>query len=172
MLVEDETDILLFPRTRAGWAIRGQQTKIHISGKNAKYTLFGVINIHTGYRLFLEREHQTGADFRAFLMHIRKHYRSQPIMMLLDEDSSHIAHKSIELAEKLHIGFLLLPKRSPELNPMDHLWRHAKREISSLHQYRTIDEHLSYFLEYMEQMSNEEALLKAGLLSKNNWLHL
>jgi transposase len=172
VLAEDETDILLFPLTRAGWAIRGSQTKVPISGKNDKRTLFGVINIRTGNRLYLERRYQKGEDFRMFLRHVRAHFRSQPIMMLLDEDSSHTAKVSIALADKLQIHMLFLPKRSPKLNPMDHLWRSVKKEISSLHQYHDINEHLLYFLEYLEQMSNEEALRKAGVLSAKFWIDL
>jgi transposase len=172
VLAEDETDILLFPLTRAGWAVRGKQAAIPISGRNDKRTLFGAINIRTGYRLCLERRRHYGGDFRAFLKYVRAHYRSQPIMMLLDEDSSHTAKDSLKTAEKLRIGLLWLPKRSPKLNPMDHIWRHVKREISSLHQYHDIEEHLLYFVEYLEQMSNKEALLKAGVLSENFWLQL
>jgi len=172
VLAEDETDILLFPLTRAGWAFRGVQSRIPISGKNDKRVLFGLINIRSGYRLLLERRSARGEDFTAFLRHVRAHYRSQHILMLLDENSIHTAQKSLKVARQLHIHLLLLPKRSPQLNPMDHLWRHAKRDISSLHQYHDIEEHVTFFVTYVEQLSAADALRKAAMRSKGFWLNV
>jgi hypothetical protein len=37
--------------------------------------------------------------------------------------SSHTAGTSQDLAARLNIRLIWLPTRSPELNPMDHLWR-------------------------------------------------
>ena len=60
-----------------------------------------------------------------FLRELRRRYRDRPIALLLDEDSSHTARASQHLAAELGIELLWLPKRSPELNPMEHLWRAA-----------------------------------------------
>ena len=63
ILAEDETDLLLFPPLRSGWAPRGAQAKVWLTGRNASRVL------------------------------------------------------------------LWLPKRSPHLNPMDHLWRDVKQNV-------------------------------------------
>src|SRR5947209_14950662 len=62
-LAEDETDLRLFPPLRAGWARRGEEAPVPISGGNAKRVLFGAINIETGRRLFLPRRRGCGVDF-------------------------------------------------------------------------------------------------------------
>src|SRR5205823_5187920 len=67
LLAEDETDLLLFPPLRAGWALRGQPRDIRISGQNARRVVFGAMNLRTAHRLFLVREHQRAVDFQAFL---------------------------------------------------------------------------------------------------------
>jgi hypothetical protein len=41
--------------------------------------------------------------------------------MLLDEDPSHTAKGSVRLAAELGVRLVWLPKRCPELNPLDHL---------------------------------------------------
>jgi hypothetical protein len=69
--------LLLFPPLRAGWAKRGQPAPVPIGGDNAKRVLFGALNIDTGYRVFPAREHQRGADFRAFLGVVRQRYRGR-----------------------------------------------------------------------------------------------
>jgi hypothetical protein len=171
-LAEDETDLRLFPPLRAGWAVRGQPAPVPISGGNAKRVLFGTINILTGHRLFLVRRQQRGVDWQAFLEEISAHYRGWHVSVLLDEDSSHIAADSQELAADLDIELLWLPKRSPHLNPMDHLWRHGKAVMSANHQYDSIDAQVEQFLAYLSGLSAREALRKAGVLSPNFWLNM
>src|SRR5205807_10222601 len=62
ILAEDETDLRLFPPLRAGWARRGEEAPVPISGGNAKRVLFGALNIEAGGRLFLARRHGRGVD--------------------------------------------------------------------------------------------------------------
>jgi transposase len=170
LLAEDETDLLLFPPLRAAWGRRGAPTEVLISGRNARRVIFGAMNLQTGKRLFLVRHQQKQQDFQAFLRLIGNHYRSWRVSLLLDGNPSHTANHSEQLANDLNIKLLWLPKRSPELNPMDELWGQAKDVVSANIQYATVDEHAARFLEYLQQMSNRDALQTAGVLSKTFWL--
>ena len=169
-LAEDETDLRLLPPLRAGWARRGEEAPVPITGSNAKRVLFGAINIETGRRLLLARKRQRGVDFEDFLVEVRWYYRGRRVALLLDEDSSHTAAGSRELAEVLGIELLWLPKRSPHLNPMDHLWRHGKEVMSANHQYASIETQVDWFIGYLSSLSAYEALKKAGIFSKDFWL--
>jgi len=170
VLAEDETDLRLFPPLRAGWAVRGQEAPVPITGGNAKRVLFGAVNIGTGHRLFLVRRHRRGPEFEEFLDELRWHYRGRPVALLLDEDGSHTAGDSRETADDLGVELLWLPKRSPHLNPMDHLWRHGKEVMSANHQYPSIDAQAERFVGYLGGLSGREALNKAGLCSDDSWL--
>lgn len=124
----------------------------------------------TGHRLFLVRGHQRADDFQAFLREVRWHYRGRHVAMLLDSDRSHTAEGSPKLAKKLHIRLVWLPKRSPELNPMESLWGQAKDAISANRQYARLDEQVRSFVAHLNGLPNREALLTSGVLSKNFWL--
>lgn len=128
------------------------------------------MNLQTGYRLFLVREHQRAVDFQAFLRLLHNHYRGWHVALLLDEDSSHTAKSSVGLASEYDMELLWLPKRSPHLNPMDHLWGDAKDEISANKQYATIDDQIDRFISYLSSLSPWDALHKGGVLSKHFWL--
>jgi transposase len=169
-LAEDETDLRLFPPLRAGCAPRGEQAPVPITGGNAKRVLFGAINIETGCRFFLERRHQRGVDFEDFLEEVRWYHRGRHVALLLDEDSSHTAADSADTADDLGIELLWLPKRSPHLNPMDHLWRHGKEVMSANHQYASLEVQVERFIGYLGGLSAYEALKKAGILSQDFWL--
>jgi transposase len=169
-LAEDETDLRLFPPLRAGWARRGEDAPVPITGGNAKRVLFGAINLETGRRVFLARRRQRGVDFEDFLEEVRWSYRGRHVALLLDEDSSHTAGDSRDIADDLEIELLWLPKRSPHLNPMDHLWRHGKGVMSANHQESSIDVQVERFIDYLSSLSAYEALKKAGIFSKDFWL--
>lgn len=170
MLAEDETDVLLFPPLRAGWAPRGQQVRVSITGRNARRVIFGALDLRTGHRVLMCREHARAPDFCAFLQELRHRHRDRPLALLLDEDSCHTAKMSQQLASKLDIRLLWLPYRAPELNPIERLWRFAKQQVSANLQYRSIEAHASRFIEYVQQLSKGAALRKAGLRSRRFWL--
>lgn len=166
----DETDLRLFPPLRAGWAKRGETRQVMLSGFNARRVIFGALNLRTGKRLFLERERQRQEDFEAFLDLVAEHYRGRDVFLMLDEDPSHIGEEAQVLAEEYGIQLPWLPNRAPELNPMEGLWGQAKDAISANRQYETIQEHVEQFLQYLESMSDREALQKAGVFSDDFWL--
>jgi transposase len=170
VLFEDETDLLLFPPLRACWARRGDDAEVPLCGSNAKRVLFGALNPSNGTRLFLERKKQWKVDFQEFLGLIHQQYRGWRVSLVLDGDSSHTAKASQRDARGFGIQLVWLPVRCPELNPMDHLWRHGKERICANRQYGSIAELVHRFLHYLEGLSVEETLRKAGVLSEDYWL--
>jgi hypothetical protein len=168
VLAQDETDLLLFPPLRAGWALRGETEEVWLTGRNARRVIFGAMNLLTGTRVLLPRLKGWSADFQAFLDEVRRHYWGWHVALLLDSDPSHTAHASAKALEGLTP--LWLPKRSPELNPMDTLWGQGKDVISTNKQYNTIEEQVERFLRYLYGLSGQEALHTSGVLSDNFWL--
>jgi transposase len=170
VVAEDETDLLLFPALRAGWARRGEAAQVRLSGWNARRVIFGAMNLKTGHRLLLARSHQRAADFQAFLQLLHHHYRAWHIVMLLDEDPSHTAKASVALASEMDMTLIWLPKRAPQLNPIDTLWGQAKDVVSANKQYTSLDEQVERFLAYLSSFSNREALIAAGVCAPDFWL--
>jgi len=168
VLAEDETDLLLFPPLRASWASRGEPAKVWLAGGNARRVVFGAMNLVTGTRLLLPRPKGQSADFQALLDEVRRHYWGRYVALLLDEDPSHTAQAPLKASEG--ITLLWLPKRSPELNPMDTLWGQGKDVISADKQYGTVEEHVDRFLKYLYGLSGREALHTSGVLARDFWL--
>ncbi|WP_434345483.1 transposase [Myxococcus virescens] len=53
------------------------------------------------------------------------------MLLLLDQATCHTVQRSQVLAAQLDIRLLWLPKRRPELNAMDHVWRELTLHISA-----------------------------------------
>src|SRR5439155_5482450 len=118
LLFEDETVLRWFPPLRCTWAFRGEQAVVPITGRNAKRVLFGALNPRTGHRLVFRRLRQRQEDFQAFLRYLRQHDPGRPIWLLLDKAPCHDAIRSQQLAARLGVVLLWLPKQCPGLNAM------------------------------------------------------
>ena len=169
LLVVDETTLRFLPPLRAAWALRGQQAPVPISGRNDQRVLFGALNVANGRRLLLRRGRACAADFQAFLRHLRqRHYRAgQPLWLLLDKASCHVAAGSLALAAELGMTLLWLPRQCSELYAMDHLWRHLKADLAANRQRPTMDALAEQAEAWVLALSPQQTLRKAGLLSKN-----
>jgi hypothetical protein len=170
VLAEDETDLLLFPPLRAMWSLRGVAAQVLLSGWNARRTVFGCMNLTTGHRLFQVRYRQRAEDFQAFLHQVHRQYRGWHVTLLLDSDRSHTAVTSQALAAQLGIQLLWLPKRAPELNPMDTLWGQGKDAICANKQYASIDEQAAHFIHHLTGLTNAKAMQTSGIQSGHFWL--
>jgi len=126
------------------------------------------MNLRTGARVLVPRERGRSADFQAYLGEIRSAYRGWHVALLLDEDPCHTAKASLRAAEGMTL--MWLPKRAPQLNPMEPLWGEGKAVISANKQYAGIQEQVDRFLGHLRGLSNQEALHKSGIFSKNFWL--
>lgn len=113
---------------------------------------------------------QWAENFQAFLRLVHRRYRHRKALMILDGDSSHTAAGSQQLAQELEIDLQWLPVRSPELNPVEDLWRDAKEVICANHQHSNIDQQAQELVQYIQQFSNHHAKCKAGLLSEGCWI--
>lgn len=171
VLFTDWTLLRLFPPLRAAWAPVGTAGTVLITGENAKVVLFGTINARTGHRVVLARPKAGGADARAFLVELRRHYRRAPTLWVLaDRASAHTDRQTQALAQRLRIRFLWLPKQAPELNAMDQLWRELKAIIAANRQFPTIDALATAAMLWVLMLSPIESRRKAGMLSPHYWL--
>lgn len=166
----DETIITQIPPLYSCYAYIGEQKRIWITGNRAKRILHGVLNVRSGDVLLLITEEWVQETHQAFLQMIRAHWRGWRIVLFEDRGSPHTAESSQELAAQLHIQLRFLPRATPELNAMDHLWRQVKHQTQGNCQPRSIDKAAYDACHYILDLSPRERLRKAGMLSGNFWL--
>ena len=95
-------------------------------------------------------------DVQSFLKRIRKDNPKGRIVLILDNFSSHKSKMVRECAEQLGIVLVYLPTYSPDLNPIEYIWKDIKREISkkfikNLNQMKRVIS--NKFLECSEKLS-------------------
>src|SRR4051812_1922780 len=71
---------------------------------------------------------------------------------------------------ELGIDVRWLPRATPELNAMDHLWKHVKANVLANQPTCSMDQSAEAACQYILGLSRRERLRKAGILSGRFWL--
>ena len=166
----DETIITETPPLYACYGHIGEQVGVPISGGHARRILHGAMNIGTGDALLLVTPDWTQVEHQHFLNLIRGHWRGWNIVLFEDRAGQHTCPRSRRMARACGIEIRLLPRATPELNAMDHLWKHTKGAVLGDRPTETIDRSAEAACDYIWSLSPQERLRKGGVLSGDFWL--
>jgi DDE superfamily endonuclease len=172
ILMLDETIMTETPPLASCYGRLGQQVCIPITGNRAKRVLHGALNVRTGALVLLITDQWDQATHQYFLTMVRSHWRGWHIGLFEDRGAPHTAEESLEGAAALHMEPRFLPVATPEVNAMDHLWRHVKGQGLADRATVSIDTSADRACQYLLDLSPRERLRKAGVLSGHFWLTL
>jgi transposase len=159
-----------FPPLRAAWSRIGEQAEVTITGRNARRTVVGFLNVLTGKLVRTIRQRGRGEDIAAGVQRLGDAECQR--LLIWDNAPPHQSRVARGAAEALSIEIVKLPFRSPELNPLEDLWRSLKAVVVAANRvYKSVDELAERAVDYLDGLSEDDVLRLSGLLSsKFNWL--
>jgi hypothetical protein len=166
----DETIITETPPLYCCYGHIGEQVRVPITGNRSKRILHGAINIKSGDVALLITEEWVNEAHQMFLSMIRSQWRGWNIVLFEDRASQHTSPESRQWAEQLGIEIRLLPRATPELNAMDHLWKHTKRATVGSRATSAIAQSGLDACQDILDLSPQDRLRQAGILSGSFWL--
>ena len=95
--------------------------------KFENYYLYGAVEPKMGNSFFLELPNLDSSCFQVFLNELSLANKDFLNLMILDNGACHRAKK---LNIPSNIKLIFLPPYSPELNPIERLWKHIKDNIA------------------------------------------
>lgn len=128
ILVEDETDIRLFPVPRRMWLVVGEQLRLQSPLTNRKRISFGAIAIETGEVCYGVFERKRTLEMIAFPGEALATDGGRSVLLILD-------HASIHKSRAVRAWLVLHPQLEPAYlprdgghrdNPVEKLWWHLK----------------------------------------------
>ena len=169
--VADETALREFPPLRAGWSQIGHPALVPISGRNARRTLFGALNVTTGELVSLSLLRCRTEDIVAAVTELGQIRPGVPKLLIWDNAPPHHPHRVRDAAPDAGITLAFLPFRSPELMPLEELWRGLKQTVAANRCYASLEELVARALTWLTTMSDAERRRRCGLQSsKVEWL--
>jgi transposase len=123
----DETSPQATANTQRLWSF--ERPTIYKNTTKLRANTFGFYALN-GNSLIEFREHSKKEDVCQFLREVRYKNPEKEIIVILDNFSSHKAKDTVQCAEDFGIDLIYLPPYSPDLNPIEFIWKSIKRVIS------------------------------------------
>ncbi len=169
--VADETALREFPPLRAAWSRKGPPASVVISGRNRRRTIIGALQVGTGELVTLVQERCRTAEMVEAVIALGKVRPEIPKLLIWDNAPPHHPHRVRDAAREAGITLAFLPFRSPELMPLEDLWRGLKQTIAANRAYPSLDELTDRALDWLTTMSDEDRRRRCGFqTSKFEWL--
>lgn len=130
LLFEDESMIRAYQSLCYNWFLRGKQRKIQTYGKHEGAKLFAALDYESGQVIHREEDVYDAKAFQQFLEQILAVYPTGKLVMVLDNGRIHkaAAIRSF-LSQHSRLQLVFLPKYSPEMNPVEGLWKWLKSDV-------------------------------------------
>ena len=128
---EDEVHFQRHSTLTRMWALKGQQPRVLSASTRQKVGFFGALNLKTGCLLTEEASTFNAETFGDFIRHLL-HPTQEKLYLILDNASWHKARdlKDLFIRHRDRLERIFLPPYSPELNPIERVWRITRRQIT------------------------------------------
>lgn len=162
ILFEDETELRRFPPLRRAWMPVGEQRSVAVPEQNGKFCLYGALDITSG-EVIVEPYAKGRSDHtKAFLRRVLSRIEGR-ILLIWDNASWHLSKTVQQLIDDHdRLEVMHLPRRAPEDNPVEDLWRRLKNVVAA-NLERSLEALRAACRRFFKELTPKQALKIAGL---------
>ena len=159
----DSTHPMLNPILSSGWIRKGKEYEVKTNSGRQRVNINGAIEMKTLNVVSRSCKRVNGSSMCDLLRAIRlKHPKARKIHLILDNAPYNKSNQVRDLARELKIKILYLPAYSPNLNPIERLWKFMKKEVMANRYYpdlETFQKELMLFLRGIRKHKQELSTL-------------
>jgi transposase len=129
VFAQDETRLGLLPVVRRRITARGVQPVATVLHQFDNFSLYGAVEPTTGASFFLELPYLNSRAFQRWLEGFAAAFPESLNVLVLDNGAG---HKAKAVRWPSNVVPVFLPPYSPELNPLERLWRDLKDKLADV----------------------------------------
>jgi transposase len=129
VFAQDETRLGLLPVVRRRITARGVQPVATVTHQFDNFYLYGAVEPTTGASFFLELPYLNRGAFQLWLDGFAATFPPSLNLLILDNGAG---HKAKAVRWPSNVLPIFLPPYSPELNPIERLWRDLKDKLADV----------------------------------------
>jgi len=114
-----------------GWIRKGKEKEVNTTASRTRLNIIGAIQLENLSNTISE-QYKTinGESIIHFMNKVRGEFsEDKKVHLILDQAGYHIAQSVKDEAEKLNINLVYLPAYSPNLNPIERLWKVMNEQV-------------------------------------------
>lgn len=137
------------------WTRRGCTPSVRVIQGYKNFYAYSCVSPESGnhFTLFLP---ETNSEMMSlFLEEFSKEHQGEQVLVILDQAGWHMS-KDLHIPENIEL--LYLPPYSPELNPVERLWRHLKAAATHNILHWTLDELMDSLQNAIQTLTKEKVL--------------
>ena len=159
----DSTHPMLNPVLSSGWIRKREEFDIKTNSGQERVNINGAIEISTLSVVSRSCKKVNGQSMSDLLRAVRRrHPKERNLYMVLDNAGYNKSYQVQDLAEELGIRIMYLPPYSPNLNPIERLWKFMKKKVMANTYYpdvKTFQQELMLFLRGIRKHRKELSTL-------------
>lgn len=137
----DSTHPMLGPVLSSGWIRKGREVSVKTNSGRQRVNINGAIEIHSLDVIARSCETVNKSSICDLLRAIRQKSPDEKNVYLVLDNARYNRAKTVKkLAKKLKIKILYLPPYSPNLNPIERLWKFMKKKVMANRHYENLGE--------------------------------
>ena len=159
----DSTHPMLNPILSSGWIRKGRTQEVKTNSGRQRVNINGAIEMQTLNVVSRSCKKVNGSSMCDLLKAIRlRHPKAKKIHLILDNAPYNRSKQVKGLAWDLRIKIVYLPAYSPNLNPIERLWKYMKKEVMANRYFpdlETFQKELMLFLRGIRKHKQELSTL-------------
>lgn len=137
------------------WTRRGATPSVRVIQGYKNFYAYSCTSPQNGDQFTLFLPEVNSAMMSLFLKEFSKQHKGEHLLIVLDQAGWHMSKK---LRSPKNIELLYLPPYSPELNPVERLWRHLKAAATHNILHLTLDELTNSLQKAIQALTTEKIL--------------
>ena len=152
LLFEDEAGFGRINKPKYCWCTKGIRPLVPCHHIREYRYVYGAVEPYTGDGHFLVMPYSNTECMQIFLEHLSKQYKNDPIILVCDGAAW---HKSGDLNIPKNIQILHIPPYTPEMNPIEQIWKEIRKRGFRNECFQTLDKVIDRLCETIQSLSKE-----------------
>lgn len=148
-----------------GWILKGVRKEVAMTGRQKRLNFIGGICLASHRIIYKNPEKVNAESIKIFLKKLRAEHpdKEKKIHVIWDNAGYHTANDIKNYAKILSIELHYLPPYSPNLNPIERLWKIMHEQVSYNKYYEKFSEFTDATLEFFRKIGRNKKILRSRI---------
>ena len=143
------------------WMPKNTRKLVNTNGERFKDCVIGTVCPNNGKTFFLQTEWMDSFVVEAFFKELSAFYPDKKHLIIADNVAYHKSQGSKDYPLPHNIELFFLPAYSPDLNPIERLWKYFKDEFLNNELFKNLAKIKQTVYEGLKNILNSNALVKS-----------